>query len=74
MPTHSQAVLEILTAELQTMLAALKKDTPDNFRRKANNFLLSQFDPDVLFYTVFTSSFESKSGNALKTVPKRLPV
>lgn len=72
MPTHSQAVLEILTAELQTMLAALKKDTPDNFRRKANNFLLSQFDPDVLFYTVFTSSFESKSGNALENCAKAI--
>ena len=72
MPTHSQAVLEILTAELQTMLVALKKDTPDNFRRKANNFLLSQFDPDVLFYTVFTSSFESKSGNALENCAKAI--
>ena len=54
------------------MLVALKKDTPENFRRKANNFLLSQFDPDVLFYTVFTSSFESKSGNALENCAKAI--
>ncbi len=54
------------------MLAALQKDTPENFRRKANNFLLSQFDPDVLFYTVFTSSFESKSGNALENCAKAI--
>ena len=54
------------------MLAALKKDTPENFRKKANNFLLSQFDPDVLFYTVFTSSFESKSGNALENCAKAI--
>lgn len=72
MPTHSQAVLEILTVELRTMLAALEKDTPENFRRKANNFLLSQFDPDVLFYTVFTSSFESKSGNSLENCAKAI--
>lgn len=72
MPNDSQAVLEILNAELQMMLAALKKDTPENFRRKANNFLISQFDPDVLFYTVFTSSFESKSGNALENCAKAI--
>ena len=72
MPNHSQAILDLLTAEMQTMLVALKKDTPDNFRRKANNFLLSQFDPDVLFYTVFTSSFESKSGNALENCAKAI--
>ena len=69
---YSQAILNLLTAEMQTMLAALKKDTPDNFRRKANNFLLSQFDPDVLFYTVFTSSFESKSGNVLENCAKAI--
>ncbi len=72
MPNDSQAVFEILTSELEMMLAALKKDTPENFRRKANNFLLSQFDPDVLFYTVFTSSFESKSGNALENCAKAI--
>lgn len=72
MPDYSQAILDVLTAEMQTMLSALKKDTPDNFRRKANNFLLSQFDPDVLFYTVFTSSFESKSGNALENCAKAI--
>ncbi len=54
------------------MLDALKRDTPENFKRKANNFLLSQFDPDVLFYTVFTSSFESKSGNALENCAKAI--
>jgi hypothetical protein len=71
-PDYTQAVLDILTTEMQTMLSALKKDTPENFRRKANNFLLSQFDPDVLFYTVFTSSFESKSGNALENCAKAI--
>ncbi len=72
MPDYSQAVLDVLAAEMQTMLTALKKDTPGNFRKKANNFLLSQFDPDVLFYTVFTSSFESKSGNALENCAKAI--
>jgi len=72
MSNDSQAVLNILITELQAMLVALKKDTPENFRRKANNFLLSQFDPDVLFYTVFTSSFESKSGNALENCAKAI--
>lgn len=72
MPDYSRAILGILTAEMQTMLTALNKDTPENFRRKANNFLLSQFDPDVLFYTVFTSSFESKSGNALENCAKAI--
>lgn len=72
MPDYSQAILDLLTVEMQAMLVALKKDTPDNFRRKANNFLLSQFDPDVLFYTVFTSSFESKSGNALENCAKAI--
>ena len=72
MPNDAQAVLDILTVELRAMLVALRKDTPENFRRKANNFLLSQFDPDVLFYTVFTSSFESKSGNALENCAKAI--
>lgn len=72
MPDYSQAILDLLTMEMQTMLVALKKDTPNNFRRKANNFLLSQFDPDVLFYTAFTSSFESKSGNALENCAKAI--
>lgn len=72
MPNYSQAILDILTVEMQAMLSALKRDTPENFRRKANNFLLSQFDPDVLFYTVFTSSFESKSGNALENCAKAI--
>ena len=72
MPDNTQATLDILKTELQIMLDALKKDTPENFKRKANNFLLSQFDPDVLFYTVFTSSFESKSGNALENCAKAI--
>ena len=69
---YTQAVLEILKSELQAMLNALEKDTPENFRRKANNFLLAQFEPEVLFYTVFTSSFESKSGNALENCAKAI--
>lgn len=72
MPDDTQSVLSILKSELKFMLDALKRDTPENFQRKANNFLLSQFDPDVLFYTVFTSSFESKSGNALENCAKAI--
>jgi hypothetical protein len=72
MTDHKQAISGILEAELKSMLEALKRDTPKNFRRKANNFLLSHFDPDVLFFTVFTSSFESKSGNALENCVKAI--
>ena len=54
------------------MLTALKADTPENFRRKANNFLLSRFDPEVIFFAVFTSSFESKSGNAMENCAKAI--
>lgn len=67
-----QAIFEILQAELKSMLDAVKRDTPENFRRKANNFLLSNFDPEALFYAVFTSSFESKSGNALENCVKSI--
>ncbi len=67
-----KAVQEILRRELALMLTDLKRDTPDNFRRKAHNFLLAPFPADVLFYTVFTSSFESKSGNALESCAKQI--
>lgn len=72
MTDFSQDILDILITKLQAMLDTLKKDTANNFRRKSSNFLLSQFDPEVLFYTVFTSSFESKSGNVLENCAKAI--
>lgn len=62
----AEAVSEILRRELAALLHSLTRDTEANFLRKSHNFLLASFDADALFYAVFTSSFESKSGNALE--------
>ena len=44
----------------------------NTYRRKVNNFLLSQMDENITASMVFVSSFESKSGFAIETCAKRI--
>ncbi len=65
-------IKQIVTEEFSNLTELIEKDFSYNYRRKVNNFLLSQMDEKITASMVFVSSFESKSGFALETCAKRI--
>lgn len=70
MPSDEAHVLTILIERLTTMGRSLKKDTPKNYQKKSHNFLLSALPQERVLEMVFTSSLESKLGNAMENSAK----
>lgn len=66
MPTQEEVILSILTSKLSELAVSLQQDTRKNYREKVHNWLLSGMSPQRTLEMVFTSSFESKSGNTLE--------
>lgn len=66
------AIREIVVEEFSRLTDRIEADFAGNYRRKVNNFLLSQMDGRITASMVFVSSFESKSGFALETCAKRI--
>ncbi|MEG1846457.1 MAG: hypothetical protein RR239_06090, partial [Oscillospiraceae bacterium] len=50
----------------------IEADFETNYKKKVNNFLLSQMDENITASMVFVSSFESKSGFAIEACAKRI--
>lgn len=65
-------IKNIVTEEFSKLTDTIEKDFSSNYKRKVNNFLLSQMDEKITASMVFVSSFESKSGFAIETCAKRI--
>lgn len=67
-----EQIKAIIIEEFSRLTELIESDFPSNYKRKINNFLLSQMDKRITASMVFVSSFESKSGFALETCAKRI--
>lgn len=65
-------IKQIVFEEFSKLTDLIEKDFTANYKRKVNNFLLSQMDENITASMVFVSSFESKSGFAIETCAKRI--
>lgn len=65
-------IKKIVFEEFSKLTDLIEKDFTSNYKRKVNNFLLSQMDENITASMVFVSSFESKSGFAIETCAKRI--
>ncbi len=65
-------IKRIVFEEFSKLTDLIEKDFATNYKRKVNNFLLSQMDENITANMVFVSSFESKSGFAIETCAKRI--
>ncbi len=65
-------IKQIVFEEFSKLIDLIEKDFSTNYKRKVNNFLLSQMDENITASMVFVSSFESKSGFAIETCAKRI--
>ncbi len=62
----------IVYEEFSKLIVLIEKDFAVNYKRKVNNFLLSQMDESITASMVFVSSFESKSGFAIEACAKKI--
>ncbi len=67
-----EQIFEIVYDEFNEIITKIETDFKNNYQKKRNNFLLDQFDNQLTANMVFVSSFESKSGNAIEAVIKRV--
>lgn len=67
-----ELIKNIVIDEFSRLTGLIEDDFQTNFKRKVNNFLLSQMDERITASMVFVSSFESKSGFAIETCAKRI--
>lgn len=65
-------IKKIVFEEFSKLTDLIEKDFAANYKRKVNNFLLSQMNENITANMVFVSSFESKSGFAIETCAKRI--
>ena len=65
-------IKNIIIEEFSNLTNLIENDFDKNYRRKVNNFLLSQMDERITANMVFVSSFESKSGFAIEACAKRI--
>lgn len=65
-------IKRIVVEEFSKLTNNIENDFEKNYKRKVNNFLLSQMDENITASMVFVSSFESKSGFAIESCAKRI--
>ena len=65
-------IKKIVVEEFSKLTNTIESDFKSNYRRKVNNFLLSQMDENITASMVFVTSFESKSDFAIETCAKRI--
>lgn len=65
-------IKQIIFEEFSKLTNLIEQDFSTNYKKKVNNFLLSQMDESITASMVFVSSFESKSGFAIETCAKRI--
>lgn len=69
---YRERIKSIVYEEFSKLTDLIEKDFEKNYKRKVNNFLLSQMDENITASMVFVSSFESKSGFAIEACAKRI--
>lgn len=67
-----ETIKRIVVEEFSNLTNLIEEDFYANYKRKVNNFLLSQMDERITASMVFVSSFESKSGFAIEACAKRI--
>lgn len=67
-----ETIKQIVVEEFSKLTKLIENDFTANYKRKINNFLLSQMDEQITASMVFVSGFESKSGFAIETCAKRI--
>jgi len=67
-----EKIKAIVVQEFSNLTKLIEADFSANYKRKVNNFLLSQMDERITASMVFVSSFESKSGFAIEACAKRI--
>lgn len=67
-----EIIKNIVIEEFSKLTDNIEHDFEKNYKRKVNNFLLSQMDENITASMVFVSSFESKSGFAIEACAKRI--
>ena len=65
-------IKDIVIDEFSKLINLIESDFETNYKKKVNNFLLSQMDERITASMVFVSSFESKSGFAIEACAKRI--
>lgn len=65
-------IKKIIVEEFSNLTSLIEKDFVLNYKRKVNNFLLSQMDEQITASMVFVSGFESKRGFAIENCAKRI--
>lgn len=65
-------VKRIVVDEFSKLVRLIEQDFRGNYKKKVNNFLLSQMDERITASMVFVSSFESKSGFAIESCARRI--
>lgn len=67
-----EQILQIIQNEFSKLIRNIQEDFQKNYQAKRNNFLLNELDPLMIAHMVFVSSFESKSGNTLQRIARRI--
>lgn len=65
-------IKQIVVEEFSKLVRLIEQDFKGNYRKKVNNFMLSQMDARITASMVFVSSFESKSGFAIENCARRV--
>lgn len=65
-------IKKIIQSEFKVSIENIENDIKKNYQKKIHNFLLNQFDEETIANMVFVSSFESKSGNAIQKVARKI--
>ncbi len=63
-----ETIKQIVVEEFSKLTNLIEMDFAANYKRKINNFLLSQMDEQITASMVFVSSFELKADLPLKPV------
>lgn len=67
-----EQIKRIILENFSALTDIIEKDFSLNYKRKVNNFLLSQMDKRIIANMVFVSSFESKSGFAIEKCAQQI--
>ena len=68
--TYESEIYEIIYVKMEELLNKMDEDYPEKYSRKLNNWMLEEFDKEIISNLTFVSSFESKYGNMFENIVK----
>jgi len=66
--TNEVKIKKILVEKINKLIESLSADFEKNYNKKENNWILGDFDENMISNMVFVSTFESKSGNMMENI------